>query len=372
VDKRAAHHDSIVCHLIRYAQVFLAKAFLPKSVPHCEFVKSNRHALAYGVAEELTMKRTVFSLVLAAMLVSDVALGVEPEIKNSVGVGAELFQRGWKYDQGIGTPINTPAAIRFYQQAADLGNPLAKGRLARFYFNGNCVQRDQRQAEKLATEAFPQLLEAAKQNNAVAQMIVGTMCAQGLGTARDSDGAFRWLRKAANQKLALAQANLGVMYENGWGVPIDPVEAAKWYSQAAGQNSAMGQAYLGLLYYEGRGVPCDKVEAERLFRLSAQQNFPEAETNLGYMYEHGCIVGRDPCEAVRLYRLAAQQNLAVAQTNLGTMYQKGCGVAGDLNEAMKWYQLAADQGDANAREALRCLTCEPVFYCCPRTRWWCW
>src|SRR5262249_47974404 len=32
--------------------------------------------------------------------------------------GADLFQRGWKYDQGLGTPINIPKAMRCYREAA--------------------------------------------------------------------------------------------------------------------------------------------------------------------------------------------------------------------------------------------------------------
>ena len=149
--------------------------------------------------------------------------------QNSTAPGDDLFQRGWKYDQGLGTPINIPEAFRLYQQAAAQGNALAKGRLARFYFSGNSVQTDEAQAGRLAREAFPGVLRAAEANDAVAQMIVGTMYADGLGVARDTTDALRWLHKSADQNLPLAKANLGVMYENGQGVPRDITEAAKWF-----------------------------------------------------------------------------------------------------------------------------------------------
>ena len=278
--------------------------------------------------------------------------------------GAELFQQGWKYDQGLGTQINISKAFALYQEAAARENPLAKGRLARFYFSGNGVQRDEDQAGQLSRDAFPDILKAAKTNDSVAQMMVGTMYADGLGVARDTTEALRWLQRAAKQNLPLAQANLGVMYEYGQGVPMDATEAAKWYRKAADQNSAMAQAYLGDLYDQGRGVARDGVEAARLYRLSADQGFAHGQTNLGYLFEHGCFVERDPCEAVRLYRLAAEQNFAVAQTNLGTMYEKGCGVPQDRDEARKWYQLAAAQGDCNAIEALRCMSL-PAYNDCP-------
>jgi TPR repeat protein len=285
--------------------------------------------------------------------------------------GTDLFQRGWKYDQGLGTPINLPEAFRLYQGAATQGNPLAKGRMARFYFSGNGVQRDEGQAARLSREAFPGVLRAAERNDAVAQMIVGTMYVDGLGVPRDATEGLRWLHKAADQNLPLAKADLGVMYENGQGVPMDITEAVKWYREAAAQNSAMAQACLGDLYDQGRGVPRDEVEAARLYRLSADQNFAHSQTNLGYMYEHGCVVEWNPCEAVRLYRLAAEQNFAVAQANLGTMYEKGCGVRRDLNEAANWYQRAAAQGDAHAIEALRCLASPAYYYCRPRATCWC-
>lgn len=269
--------------------------------------------------------------------------------------GAALFQRGWKYDQGLGVPINMPEAIRLYQDAATLGHPLAKARLARIYFSGNGIGENKEKAERLAKGTFPGVLKAAKKNDPVAQLIVSSLYEDGLGIPRDSAKALKWLRKAADQNLALAQANLGVTYENGLGVARNIAEAAKWFRKAADQNSAMAQAYLGDLYDKGRGVPRDEFEAERLYRLAAEQNFAHAQTNLGYMYEHGCVVEWNPCEAVRLYRLAAEQGFAVAEANLGVMYEKGCGVTQDLDEAVRWYLRAAAQGDENAIKALRCL-----------------
>ncbi|OAI54786.1 hypothetical protein AYO44_14240 [Planctomycetaceae bacterium SCGC AG-212-F19] len=308
------------------------------------------------------MLRTVSPIVLSGLLILGSAsaplLAQTPPPSDTVP-GADAFQSAWKYDQGLGTPVNYAEAIRLYREAAAAGNPLAKARLARIYFVGNGVVPDTREAEQLAKGIFPQLVQAAEQNDAVAQTIVGTMYSDGLGVARDSAAALQWLRKAADQNLPLAQANLGVMYEHGEGVARDDTEAARWFRKAADQNSAIAQAYLGDLYREGRGVPRDECEAARLYGLAAAQNFPHAQTNLGYMYEHGCVVGCNPSQAVWLYWQAAQQNFAVAQANLGTMYEKGCGVDQNLDAAVYWYQRAAAQGDNNAIKALRCLGYQP-------------
>jgi TPR repeat protein len=309
---------------------------------------------------KVTMRRPFFQIVLTGLLIlssrSSPLLAQTPRKPEAEAFpGSDWFHRGWTYDQGLGTPINMPEAIRSYRKAAALSHPLGKARLARIYFSGNGVEQDTREAERLCKGVLSEVLQAAERGDGLAQVIAGTMYADGLGVARDSAEALTWLRKAADQNVALAQANLGVMYENGLGVGRDITAAVYWYAKAARQNNAMGKAYLGDLYKKGRGVPRDEFAALQLYRLAAAQNYAHAQNNLGYMYEHGCVVERNPWVAVWLYRLAAEQNFAVAQTNLATMYEKGCGVWPDLNAAVMWYRRVAAQGDRNAIRALRCL-----------------
>src|SRR5690349_13057306 len=76
------------------------------------------------------------------------------------GPGADLFDQAWKYDQGVGTPIDTPRAVSLYRQSAAQGNPLARGRLARIYFTGNGVVADVAEAERQAKGILPELLKA--------------------------------------------------------------------------------------------------------------------------------------------------------------------------------------------------------------------
>jgi TPR repeat protein len=269
--------------------------------------------------------------------------------------GADSFERAWKYDQGIGTAINMPEAIRLYGEAAAAGHPLANARMAYIYYSGNGVTPDKSAAEGLAKGTFAGVLKAAEKNDPVAELLASVMYLDGLDVARNSAEGMRWLRAAADQKLPLAQADLGVAYEQGGGVPRDITQAVYWFRQAANQNNAMAQAYLGDFYDRGEGVPRDECEAVRLWGLSAAQGFAHGQTNLGYMYEHGCGVPQNVSEAVRLYYLAARQGFAVAQANLGSMCENGCGVQQDLNVAVQWYRLAAAQGDVHAIKALRCL-----------------
>ncbi len=272
--------------------------------------------------------------------------------------GADAFRRAWAYDQGIGSPINIPEAIRLYGEAAAAGHPLANARLAYIYYAGNGVAPDKRTAERYAKGTFAGVLKAAEKHDPVAELLASLMYNDGLDVARDEDEGLRWLRAAADQGLPLAQADLGVAYEHGYGVPRDSVTAAQWYRRAADQDNALAQAFLADFYSRGQGVPRDQAEAVRLYQLSAAKNFAHAQTNLGYLYEHGCGVECNPAEAARLYWLAARQGFEVAEANLGAMYESGCGVAQDLNLAVQWYRMAAAQGNQNAIKALRCYGIE--------------
>ena len=74
----------------------------------------------------------------------------------------DLFEKGWKYDQGLGTPSNMVEAIAWYQKAAEAGNPLAKARLARIYFSGNGVEEDKAAGERYVKGIFPQILKIGR------------------------------------------------------------------------------------------------------------------------------------------------------------------------------------------------------------------
>jgi TPR repeat protein len=301
------------------------------------------------------MFRRLLPVALTILLAANTVAHAEDPAKSPALPGADAFERGWKYDQAVGVPMDMQAAIRAYRTAVVEGSVMARGRLAMIYASGNGVPVDKREAERQAKGIFPDLLKIAENNNAVAQLIVSYMYYDGLGVARDGDEGTKWMFKAAALNLPLAMADIGVSYEHGIGVAKDQASAVRWYRKAAVLGSPMAQAYLGDMLRKGQGVAQDDVEAVKWYRLSAAQNFAHGETNLGYMFEHGCVVEQNTFEAVRLYRLAANQNFNVGEYNLGSMYENGCGVPQDLAEAVRWYRKAAAQDYAPAIEKLRCL-----------------
>jgi hypothetical protein len=61
------------------------------------------------------------------------------------------------------------------------------------------------------------------------------------GAPRDYEKAAQWYRLAAEEGNAVAQLNLGHMYAEGLGVSRDDKEAVHWYRLAANRGVAVAQ-----------------------------------------------------------------------------------------------------------------------------------
>ena len=109
----------------------------------------------------------------------------------------------------------------------------------------------------------------AEQGNALAQLGLGLMYANGQGVPQDYAQAVVWYRKAAEQGDADAQTIIALMYINGHGVSQDYAQALIWYRKAADQGNGSAQLGLGLMYANGHGVPQDYVRARMWFDIAA-------------------------------------------------------------------------------------------------------
>src|SRR6185436_13709648 len=86
------------------------------------------------------------------------------------------------------------------------------------------------------TTALQLWLPLATAGDAMAQIRVAALYADGRGVTRDYAEAAKWFRRAADQGNARAQFNLATMFGHGQGVPQSHVEAVKWYRLAADQG----------------------------------------------------------------------------------------------------------------------------------------
>ena len=69
--------------------------------------------------------------------------------------------------------------------------------------------------------------------------------------------SFHWASKAAKQEDVFAQVYLGQMYFQGLGTQRNPGLALKWWEEAARQNDVIAQFFVGRMYWERRKTRWD-------------------------------------------------------------------------------------------------------------------
>ena len=85
-------------------------------------------------------------------------------------------------------------------------------------------------------EKFAGLKQKAESGDAKSQLGLARMYYNGDGMAKDDTKAAEWYQKAAVQGNAMAQYNLGMMYQKGEGVTKDAAKAEEWLQKAAAQG----------------------------------------------------------------------------------------------------------------------------------------
>jgi len=212
--------------------------------------------------------------------------------------------------------------------------------------DGEVVKKD-------CNEAFKSYRKSAEQGNAEAQLILGNMYHDGIGTEQNSSEALVWYMKSAEQGNAEAQLILGNMYHDGTGTEQNSSEALVWYMKSAEQGNAEAQFCLANLYYDSENYNQAVVWCQK----SAGQGNAKAQLLLGNMYKYGKGVQQNYAEAFKWYQKSAELGNADASAKmgdadelyrLGKMYYDGQGVSQDYAEAFKWFKKSAELGNADA------------------------
>jgi TPR repeat protein len=111
--------------------------------------------------------------------------------------------------------------------------------------------------------------------------------------SQNSGQAADWYKKAAKQDDRLAEWLLGRLYYTGSGIPRDLNAAESWLEKAANQDDPFGQQLLGLVRLEKN----DYANASGWFRKAAMQGLPQAQAQLGELLKDGRGVTPDKFEA---------------------------------------------------------------------------
>ncbi len=239
----------------------------------------------------------------AAMTFYRIAAGksdshVQAAAKNRIGI---------LYERAFGVPQDYAEALKWFQQAAALGNGFAQGNIGDYYFYG-------------------------------------------IGRARSFSEALRWYRLAAEKNVPLGVNQVGWIYLHGLGVAQDAAEARRWYLKGVMLGSATSEVQLGWMYVHV--APIDYAQGMKWYRKAATRGDETARNNIGYLYENGLGVKVDYKAAAKWYSLSAAQGYSRAMFHLGSFFDKGLGVARDPTMAEQLMGQAAQGGDSDAQRWL--------------------
>lgn len=213
------------------------------------------------------------------------------------------------YLLGLGTSVDKARAVKYFDNAASLGDCNTALTLAEWYSNGKYVAKDSK-------KAFNYYLLAAK--------------------------------KSPEAMFATAEC-----YANGIGVKRDPIKAYTYYFKSAkfGYNPAILKAAECLI--EGRGVSQNTDKAKELLSKITMSGNPKADILQARIYEKA---GNYPV-AFKLYHHAQEVGDLTAKLKTADYYFNGYGVLKNTKRAAGIYKSLALCGnlEAGKKYAICCM-----------------
>ena len=274
---------------------------------------------------------------------------------------------------GIGTSVDTAAAIPYLQEAARLGHGMSLGHLGDCYNYGRGglqANADSAMACYLAASqlddprgdfmvgawlydqgdydrAIGYIASAAENGNIDAMLLYAKALAGGNGLEADPEAAFQMVSELAPAMTdGEAYTLLGLMHYSGHGTPEDFHMARLCYDSAIAQGGTRAMMYMGDLYAAGHGVPHDTVEAIRWYDRAVAAGNITAMMRLAASHLSGRVAPVDPKRAAELYQMAADRGNLEALCRLGLCYERGEGVILNSRRAFNLYNEAADRGSS--------------------------
>lgn len=271
------------------------------------------------------------------------------------------------YEKGIScaTTWQFKEALRYFNQAADLGYPAAYLRLGLLYEYDGAGPVDKEKSQywyKKSEEEFSWFKQQIEKNHAEAPFNLALCYVKGIGVAQDMKLAVEWYNRAAEQGHCEAFGILGYCYEYGIGVAQDNRLAFHWLQKAAEQEDQEAQNNLAFCYAKGKlDVAQDEKMAFHWWQKAAELGHPDAKFYLAWCYEHGKGIGENEKLAFEWYQKAALQGLCGAQYKLGQCFEHGKGAPKNDDMAFHWYQKAVENENEDAKIALKRLFFSPTY-----------
>jgi len=210
------------------------------------------------------------------------------------------------YYNGRGVDQNREKAFELFYKAANSGDATAQYIIGKIYYDGKVVAKDYFKAQEwLSKAANQEHKEAISLLHIVEEMIdwwytrradhgdfedrndLALMYYEGVIVEQNYEKAFQLWIEAAHQDDAVAQFRIGVCYCKGESVTQDYKLAAEWYAKSVNQNYSPAQHDLAILYYWGRGVDQDYKKAFDLFNMAINNGDENAQEWVGVCYYFG-------------------------------------------------------------------------------------
>lgn len=224
----------------------------------------------------------------------DLALSCYEEAANRGNVTA-VNNVGWMYLNGYAVPKNEPRAVGFFCHAARMGSDLAMVNLGNIH-----------EAKKEYPAALYWYQKAAEMGNPKGIFNCANMLHWGWGVPQNYGEAHRIFH-------ALFEAGyldgtcfyLGFYAEQGLVSSADFGLAIRYYTMGAELGDKFCCTNLGRMYSLGIGCTADKALAFALYKRAGELGDALGYTNLAWMYETGDSIPIDISKAAELYQIAA-------------------------------------------------------------------
>ena len=244
------------------------------------------------------MRRVFTAIILLALLPSAVQAQADAKLiaKAEKGDPAAMVQLGECYENAAGVPLDSVAALKWFQKAADMGYGEAWLRVSRYYLRSSLVPRDTARYYAIRKEWAEKGLP-----NALAAM--NTIYEMGLGVAVDSAKAFEYLQQAVKKGSPWGYRYLGYAYAYGeYGLPKDEKKAVAFW-QKAWKAKELGAGGLLTSYYNARN---DYKTAWKYVSEAYRWGEPWARCEAARMTYLGMGVPENEAEAQQIVAEAAQ------------------------------------------------------------------
>lgn len=167
---------------------------------------------------------------------------------NNEGAAGFHYNLAMLYVQGTGVVKDDRRAAELLKKAANLGHAGAQFELGRALYDGRGIEKDVGEAARYCWLAFEQDYEdatkwadsaaadwfrtAAEKGDAEAQFRLASLILKNNGPHGDNKQAIAFLTQSAEQGHHCAQMYLGVLYANGIGTTRNPMISEQWFSAA--------------------------------------------------------------------------------------------------------------------------------------------